>query len=105
MFNSTMIDPAQMTLFIVIIVLTTLILILGIQVFFILRELRQTINKANKVLDDTGVITESVSGPISNLSNMATGIKAGSIIAALLRRKTMPAGRQESKKRRDDDDE
>lgn len=100
-----MIDPAQMTLFIVIIVLTILILILGVQVFFILRELRQTINKANKVLDDTGVITESVSGPISNLSNMATGIKAGSIIAAFLRRKTMPAGRQESKKRRDDDDE
>ncbi len=98
MFNSTMIDPAQMTLFIVIIVLTILILILGVQVFFILRELRQTINKANKVLDDTGVITESVSGPISNLSNMATGIKAGSIIAALFNRK-------KSKKRRDDDDE
>lgn len=98
MFNSTMIDPAQMTLFIVIIVLTILILVLGIQVFFILRELRQTINKANKVLDDTGVITESVSVPISNLSNMATGIKAGSIIAALLNRK-------KSKKRKDDDDE
>ena len=98
MFKSTMIDPAQTALFIVIIVLTILLLVLGIQVFFILRELRQTINKANKVLDDTGVITESVSGPISSLSSMATGIKAGSVIASFLNRK-------KSKKRRDDDDE
>lgn len=82
-----MIDPAQTALFLVIIVLTILLLALGIQVFFILRELRQTINKANKVLDDTGIITESVSGPISNLSNMATGLKLGSVIASLLSRK------------------
>ncbi|MEK7186246.1 MAG: hypothetical protein AAB675_02700 [Patescibacteria group bacterium] len=82
-----MIDPAQTALFLVIIVLTILLLALGIQVFFILRELRQTINKANKVLDDTGIITESVSGPISNLSNMASGLKMGSIIASLLSRK------------------
>mgnify|MGYP001567633098 CR=1 FL=1 len=81
-----MIDPAQTALFIVIIVLTLLLLVLGVQVFFILRDFRKTINKANKVLDDTGVITESVSGPISNLSNMATGLKVGSVIASLLSR-------------------
>src|SRR5450759_4508350 len=45
-----MIDPAQTALFIVIIVLTVLLVVLGIQVFFILRELRKTITKVNKVL-------------------------------------------------------
>lgn len=79
-----MIDPAQTALFLVIIVLTILLLILGIQVFFILRELRKTVDKANKVLDDTGVITESVSGPISSLSSLASGVKAGAAIASLL---------------------
>ncbi|MBI2031473.1 MAG: hypothetical protein HYT08_02550 [Candidatus Levybacteria bacterium] len=79
-----MIDPAQTALFLVIIVLTILLLVLGIQVFFILRELRKTVDKANKVLDDTGVITESVSGPISSLSNLASGVKAGAAIASLL---------------------
>ena len=58
-----MIDPAQTALFIVIIVLTVLLVILGIQVFFILRELRKTITKVNKVLDYTESITESVSKP------------------------------------------
>lgn len=79
-----MIDPAQTALFLVVIVLTILLVVLGIQVFFILRELRKTIDKANKVLDDTGTITESVSKPISSLSSLAMGLKAGAKIARIL---------------------
>ncbi len=79
-----MIDPAQTVLFLIIIVLAVLLLILGIQVFFILRELRQTVAKANKVLDDTGVITESVSAPISTLSTLVMGVKTGATIANIL---------------------
>jgi hypothetical protein len=78
-----MIDPAQTALFLVIIVLTILLLVLGIQVFFILKELRTTLTKVNKVLDDTGVITESVSKPISNLSSLTMGLKTGATIAKL----------------------
>ena len=80
-----MIDPAQTVLFLVIIILTILLVVLGIQVFFILRELRKTIDKANKVLDDTGVITESVSKPISSLSTLAMGLKTGATIAKIFR--------------------
>lgn len=80
-------DPAQTALFLVIIVLTILLLVLGIQVFFILRELRHTVSKANKVLDDTGIITKSVSGPISSFSSLAMGLKAGSSFMNLLRNK------------------
>lgn len=82
-------DTAQAVLLFVVVVLTILLVILGTQVFFILRELRQTVSKANKVLDDTSVITESVSGPISTLSSLTTGIKAGASIAKLLRAKKL----------------
>lgn len=82
-----MIDTAQAVLIFVIIILASLLLILGIQVFFILRELRQTVSKANKVLDDTGVITESVTGPISSISALASGFKTGSAIASLFKGK------------------
>ena len=78
-----MTDPAQAALFLVIIILTTLLVILGIQVYFILRALRITINKANKVLEDAGSITESVSKPISSLSTLAMGLKTGASIAKL----------------------
>lgn len=83
-----MLDPAQATLLLVIIVLTIFLLILGIQVFFILRELRQTISKANKVLDNTNFITEKVSGPISTISSWAVGIKTGTSLINLLKRNT-----------------
>ncbi|MEK7534260.1 MAG: hypothetical protein AAB600_02875 [Patescibacteria group bacterium] len=83
-----MVDPAQTALFLVIVVLTVLLLALGIQVFFILRELRQTISKANKVLDNTNLITEKVSGPISAFSSWALGIKAGASFLNLFKKNT-----------------
>jgi hypothetical protein len=81
-----MFDPAQILLFIVIIILTTLLVILGIQVFFILKELRKTIHKANRVLDNTEEITESVSAPISSLSSVLMGIKAGGAVASIIKK-------------------
>lgn len=78
-----MTDPAQTALFLVIIILTVLLVVLGIQVFFILRELRKTVEKANKVLEDAGNISESISKPISSLSTIAMGLKTGASIAKI----------------------
>ncbi len=81
-----MFDSAQFLIFIVIIVLSVLLVVLGIQVFLILRDLRQTISKANKVLDSTSEITQSVSTPISNLSSVLSGLKTGASFVALLKK-------------------
>ncbi len=80
-----MFDSAQIILFVFILVLLVLFVVLGIQAFFILKELRITIAKANKVLDNTGQITESVSGPITNLSSVLMGLKTGAAFAKLLK--------------------
>lgn len=85
-------DTAQLLLLIIIVVLSLVFVILGVQVFFILRDFQKTVKKANKVLDDTGVITESISGPVSNLSMLASGIKAGAFLASLLKGKTKGKG-------------
>lgn len=83
-----MIDSAQLVLLLVVVVLASLLLILGVQVFFILKDLRRALYKANKVLDDTSVITESVSGPISSLSTLASGMKIGATLLGLLKKKS-----------------
>lgn len=75
-----MIDPVQLVLLIVIIILTILLVILGVQVFLILKELRQTISKTNRVLDNADSITENIEAPLEALSSMALGVKASSII-------------------------
>lgn len=93
-----MVDTAQVVLLVVIVVLALLLVVLGIQVFFILRDLRHTIEKANKVLDDTGAITQSVSQPITTISSIAAGMKVGALITGLLKKKGKEAKRQREDK-------
>ena len=93
-------DPAQTAIFLVIIVLTVLLVALGIQVFFILRDLRKTVSKANKVLDDTEVITHSVSSSISSLSSITTGIKTGAAFINLFK-KILTNDKAENKKNKE----
>ncbi|CAN5162751.1 hypothetical protein BH09PAT1_BH09PAT1_0610 [soil metagenome] len=78
-----MIDSVQVILFAVIIILTILLVVLGIQVYFILKEVRNTIDKANKVLSHAGDITENISKPISSLSALSTGIKATTVLSVV----------------------
>jgi len=91
-------DAAQIALFIVIVVLAVLFLTLGIQVFFILREFRKTVSKANKVLDNTNVITESVSTPISSLSSLVSGIKTGASVINIFKKLISKGDSEKSKK-------
>lgn len=76
-----MIDNTQILLIAVVTVLTLLLTIIGVQVFFILREIRETIKKFNKIIDDAGTISESIARPVSSLSHSITGVSG---IAGLL---------------------
>lgn len=67
----------QILLFVVVTVLTTLLVLSGIQVVALLKELRETLRKVNKVVDDVGDISSSVSKPIVSASNFVMGIKSG----------------------------
>lgn len=81
-----MTDPAQIILFVIIIILTIFLVVLGIQVSLILKDLRKTIAKANKVLDDTGEITEAVKGPVTGFSGAIMGLKTGNTLLNLFNR-------------------
>lgn len=78
-----MIDPTQILLFTVVTSLTVLLIIIGIQVFLILKEVRRSFQKFNKILDDTatvsGTVSRSVNGlskSVDEISGFASGIKA-----------------------------
>lgn len=70
-------DPTQILLIVVVLALTILVIFLGVQVYHILGELRLSVRKTNKMLDDMGLITESVAKPISQASGFVTGLKSG----------------------------
>ena len=76
-----MIDSVQLILLLVILTLTVLFVILGVQVFYILHDLRLTIKKTNKILENADEITEGIQGPVTAISSFLLGTKATSLLS------------------------
>lgn len=68
-------DILSILLIIVITVLSSFSVIIGIQVYRLLKEFRLTVVKINKILDDLGVVSGSVIQPVAGLSGFLAGIK------------------------------
>ena len=81
-----MIDPVQAVLLVVIILLTILLLVLGVQVYYILKELKTTVLRTNRILEDTENITESVSEPMTFISSLLFSSKSLSTISKVLKK-------------------
>ena len=94
-----MIDSVQLILLVVIITLTLLLVILGVQVFYILRDLRQTVKKTNKILENADAITEGIEGPISAISSFVLGAKATSLFGIVRLLKSFLGSNEEKKHR------
>lgn len=69
-------DPVRILLFLVVTVLTGLLVSVGVQSFLILRDLRRTIAKLNKVLDDVSVVSSSIARPVSGITHLIAGLKS-----------------------------
>lgn len=78
-------DTAQLLMIIVVVILTGLLLILGIQVYLILSEVRKTLSKANKVIDDIELLAQSIANPISKLASLTSGLRTGAVIASVIK--------------------
>jgi hypothetical protein len=69
-------DTTQIIIVVICSILTFLMVLLGIQVYYILQEFRKTIQKVNKMLDDGGRVTGTVGDSMVNMSGFISGIKA-----------------------------
>ena len=67
-------DLLQITIIIVLLVLTTVTVFVGIYFVFILKELRETVRKTNNVLDDVKGVTGAVSSPVATLAGIVSGL-------------------------------
>lgn len=85
-----MIDTVQAVLLFVIVLLTILFIVLGIQVFYILRDLRQTIKRTNNILEDVERVSEGASSAFESVSGVfggASTLKSILNIVSLFRKK------------------
>lgn len=80
-------DPVQVVIIIISLSLTILLIVLGVQVFFILKEFRRSMQKTNKMLDDFGKVTGTVGEGAQHLAGIASGLKAGMAVFSSFRKK------------------
>ncbi|OGG14961.1 hypothetical protein A2875_03310 [Candidatus Gottesmanbacteria bacterium RIFCSPHIGHO2_01_FULL_46_14] len=80
-------DPVQLTIIAISFIITILIVFLGVQVWYILKEMRASLQKVNKMLEDAGKVSGTVSQGVSSMAGMLEGIKTGLSLFSSLRRK------------------
>lgn len=81
-------DPVQLTIIVISVALTILVIVLGIQVWYILKEMRHSLEKVNKMLDDAGKVSGAVSEGVVGMSGFVNGLKTGlSAVTSLLKKK------------------
>ena len=83
-----MLSPTQILLIIVVSVLSTVMAVIGIQVFLMLKEGKRSIEKFNKILDDAVTISSSISKPIASFSSTFSNLsEIGGLLGWLFNRK------------------
>jgi hypothetical protein len=70
-----MTDPAQLFLVVVITVLTVMLIIVGIYLILLIRDLRVTNAKLGRVLDDVEVVSTKITHAGDSLSGFTLGLK------------------------------
>jgi hypothetical protein len=80
-------DPVQLTIIVISFILTLLLVVLGVQVWYILKEIRTSIVKMNSMLDDAKKVTLTVGDSVSGMAGVASGIKAALSVFKVFRKK------------------
>lgn len=90
-------EPIQIIISISLLAVTVIIVISGIYFVQLLKELKNTINTTNSILDDAKSITNSVSRPISSISEFIMGFKNSFSFMNKLFNKSEPDSDSDSK--------
>ncbi|MBU0999898.1 hypothetical protein KKE78_00680 [Patescibacteria group bacterium] len=75
-------DYLQIALIFLILLLSIFLAITGIQVFFILRDLKKALDKFNAILQTGESIAENIEKPVAVVSNLATSAEAAVVSGA-----------------------
>lgn len=70
-------DITQIVIIISLVAITAIIVVSGIFLIRLLKDLAVTLKKTNTILDDAHLITDSVAKPVSSLSDFLMGLKNG----------------------------
>ena len=68
-------DILQIAIIALIAILTLIMLVLGVQVFLILRDLRQSLDKLEQLIADAAWVAQKVEGPIKGAAQLVSQVE------------------------------
>ncbi len=80
-------DPVQLTIIVISFILTLLLVVLGVQVWYIFKEIRTSLTKMNSMLDDAKKVTSTVGDSVSGMAGVASGIRAAMSVFKVFKKK------------------
>lgn len=79
-------ETVQILLVTVVTILTVILSIVGVQIIYLLKDLRQVLAKVNQILADGQNLTSRLSHSTDSFSGMLTGLKTALSILGVLKR-------------------
>lgn len=70
-------DLPQIFLLVVIIVISVILTIIGVQIIGLLRETRETVRRLDKILEDAEFLTRNLTKSSSTIAHISDGLKSG----------------------------
>lgn len=66
--------------------LTVVLVIIGIEFFAILKEMKKSVEKMNTIIDDTHTVTHTVASTVEEATTFIDGIKKGASLVKTVRK-------------------
>lgn len=81
-------DNTQAILIAIVIILAILLIAIGTQAFFVLRDFQKSLIRANMLFDEIEDLVDHIKRPVESIGNLTAAITTGAGIAHLIKRIT-----------------
>lgn len=87
-------DLPQIILLIVIVVVSGILIVIGVQIIGLLKDAKSTLHKADLILEDVGFLSRSLTRGSSTLTRMFTSLESGLQLVGMLTKLVTPKNKK-----------
>lgn len=87
-------DLPQALLLIVIVVVSAILIVIGIQIIGLLKDAKETLHKTDLILEDLGFLSRSLTRGSSTLSHLFSSLESGLQLVGMVTKLVTPKGKK-----------
>jgi hypothetical protein len=87
-------DLPQILLLVVIIAVSVILIIIGIQIIGLLKDAKETLRKADVILDDVGFLSRSLTRGSSTISHLFASLESGMQLVGMVTKLVAPKSKK-----------